>query len=80
VSPPAPIGVRIFFGLSVDVDRFHRCKTRIKDGRVRVNGAAERPARLLREGDCIEIEPAELPALRAVLEAIPLRILYEDDD
>ncbi len=57
-----------------------RVQSWIKDGRVRVNGAAERPARLLREGDRVEIEPAELPALHAVPEAIPLRILYEDDD
>jgi 23S rRNA pseudouridine1911/1915/1917 synthase len=57
-----------------------RVQSWIKDGRVRVNGAAERPARLLREGDRIEVEPAELPALHAVPEAIPLRILYEDDD
>ena len=57
-----------------------RVQSWIKDGRVRVNGAAERPARLLREGDRVAVEPAELPALRAVPEAIPLRILYEDDD
>ena len=56
-----------------------RVQSWIKDGRVRINGSAGRPARLLREGDRIEVEPAELPALRAVPEAIPLRILYEDE-
>ncbi len=52
----------------------------IKAGRVRVNGAAERASRRLRGGEVIEVEPAELPPLRATPEDIPLRILYEDDD
>ena len=52
----------------------------IKAGRVRVNGAAERPSYRLRGGEAVEVEPAELPPLRAVPEEIPLRILYQDED
>ena len=75
-------GKRLDQAVHEQLPAFSRARVQgwIKNGRVRVNGAAQRPARLLREGDRIEIEPAELPALRAVPEAIPLRILYEDDD
>ncbi len=51
----------------------------IKRGRVLVNGAAARASRTLRAGDRIDVEPAELPPLRAAPEAIPLRVLYEDE-
>jgi len=50
----------------------------IKQGRVLVNGAPERPSRVLRLGDRIDVEPAELQPLAAVPEAIPLDVLYED--
>ena len=52
----------------------------IKRERVLVNGAPARASRVLHEGDCIDVEPAELPPLRAEPEAIPLRVLYEDND
>jgi len=52
----------------------------IKQGRVRVNGNAERPSHAVRAGDAIEVEPAEAPPLHAVPEAIPLTVLYEDSD
>ncbi|MGO4884703.1 MAG: RluA family pseudouridine synthase [Bryobacteraceae bacterium] len=52
----------------------------IKRGRVLVNGAPARASRTLREGDRIEVEPGDLPPLRAEPEAIPLRVLYEDQD
>jgi 23S rRNA pseudouridine1911/1915/1917 synthase len=52
----------------------------IKRARVLVNGAAARSSRVLRAGDRIDVQPAELPPLRAVPEAIPLRVLYEDPD
>jgi 23S rRNA pseudouridine1911/1915/1917 synthase len=51
----------------------------IKHGRVLVNGAPVRPSRVLREGDRIDVEPAELVPLRAEPESIPLRVLYEDE-
>jgi 23S rRNA pseudouridine1911/1915/1917 synthase len=52
----------------------------IKQGRVRVNGAERRASYIVREGDAIQAEPAELTPLRAEAEEIPLRILYEDAD
>jgi 23S rRNA pseudouridine1911/1915/1917 synthase len=50
----------------------------IKSGRVLVNRAAARASQGLRAGDTIEVEPAELPPLKARAEDIPLRVLYED--
>jgi 23S rRNA pseudouridine1911/1915/1917 synthase len=52
----------------------------IKHGRVTLNGAPARASRTLREGDRIDVEPAAPPPLRAEPEAIPLRVLYEDED
>jgi len=52
----------------------------IKTGRVLVNGAQERASHTLRQGDIVQVEPAALTPLAAVPEAIPLDILYEDDD
>ncbi|PWU02926.1 MAG: RluA family pseudouridine synthase [Terriglobia bacterium] len=52
----------------------------IKQGRVRVNGAPERASYKVRAGDTFDVEPAEPPPLAAAPEAIPLRILYEDED
>jgi 23S rRNA pseudouridine1911/1915/1917 synthase len=51
----------------------------VKSGRVLVNGSPARSSRALREGDIIDVDPAELAPLRAEPEAIPLRVLYEDE-
>src|SRR5664279_4748294 len=52
----------------------------IQAGRVLVNGVPTRPSHPLRAGEAIDVEPAEAPPLRAVPEAIPLAVLYEDRD
>ncbi len=52
----------------------------IEAGRVRVDGTAKKASYKLREGELVEVEPAELKPLRAVAEEIPLEILYEDAD
>src|ERR1035437_10876328 len=52
----------------------------IKGGRVLVNGVPARSSHPLRGGEAIDVEPAEAPPLRAVPEAIPLSVLYEDPD
>jgi 23S rRNA pseudouridine1911/1915/1917 synthase len=52
----------------------------IKQGRVLVNGKAEKRSYLLKGSERIEIEPAELTPLHAVAEDLPLEILYEDSD
>jgi 23S rRNA pseudouridine1911/1915/1917 synthase len=51
----------------------------IKAGRVLVNGAAAKASHVVRGGEDIQVEPAELPPLKAVAEDIPLDILYEDE-
>lgn len=57
-----------------------RIQAWIRDGRAPVNGAAVRASYLVRPGDSIEVEPAEAPPLHASPEAIPLEVLYEDED
>jgi len=52
----------------------------IKGGRVLVDGAPERPSRVVRGAEVIELEPAQPPPLHAAPEDIPLAVLYEDDD
>jgi 23S rRNA pseudouridine1911/1915/1917 synthase len=52
----------------------------IKSGRVLVNGAAAKPSHTLKEGDAVDVQPADLTPLAAAPEEIPLRVLYEDDD
>lgn len=52
----------------------------IRGGRVLVNGNPGRPARTVRAGETIEVEPAEAAPLHASPEDIPLHVLYEDGD
>ena len=76
------VGKRLDQALHEQLPEFSRSRLQdwIKRGRVLVNGAPGRSSRVLRAGDRIDVEPAELPPLRAVPEAIPLRVLYEDPD
>jgi 23S rRNA pseudouridine1911/1915/1917 synthase len=57
-----------------------RIQELIAEGCVRVNGAAAKPAHRVAAGETVEIEPLPRPPLDAVAEAIPLSILYEDED
>ena len=52
----------------------------IKNGRVLVNGAGRRASYLVRNGDVVDVQPAEPAPLRATPEKIPLTVLYEDHD
>jgi 23S rRNA pseudouridine1911/1915/1917 synthase len=56
-----------------------RLQNWIKDGLVRVNGAAPKASLVLRGSESIEVTPGELPPLNAAPEDLPLDILYEDD-
>jgi 23S rRNA pseudouridine1911/1915/1917 synthase len=51
----------------------------IKAGRVRVDGASARASQTVREGETVDVEPADPAPLKATPENIPLRVLYEDD-
>ena len=58
-----------------------RVQELIAQQKVLVNGQAAKPSLKLRGGEQIEIlGPAERPPLRAIPEAIPLKIVYEDGD
>ena len=76
------IGKRLDVALRARFPEFSRARLQdwIGRGRVLVNGTPARSSRQLREGDRVDVEPAEPPALRAEPEAIPLRVLYEDQD
>ena len=52
----------------------------IKQGRVRVDADAAKGSYLIRGRECISVEPADLPPLKAAAEDLPLHVLYEDAD
>jgi 23S rRNA pseudouridine1911/1915/1917 synthase len=81
-AEPGDAGKRLDQVVHERLPEFSRSRIQqwIRDGRVLVNGARERPSRLLRGGEPIDVEPAEAPPLRATAERIPLDILYEDAD
>ena len=78
----ADAGKRLDVFLQEHLPEFSRSRLQdwIKAGRVRVNGAGERPSSRLRGGEAVEVEPAALPPLKAYAEDLPLEILYQDDD
>ena len=55
-----------------------RIQSWIKSGRVLINGEPGKPSALLRAADRVEVEPADLPPLKAEPENLPVKILYED--
>ena len=58
-----------------------RVQQLIQQQKVLVNGAAAKASLRLRAGDQLALSgPAELPPLKALPEAIPLDVVYEDDD
>ena len=73
-------GRRLDHWLHQQLPQYSRARIQewIKAGRAQVNGAPARASQGLRTGDTVEIEPAELPPLKATPEDIPLRVLYED--
>jgi 23S rRNA pseudouridine1911/1915/1917 synthase len=52
----------------------------IEQGRVLVDGAPQKRSHLLKGAERIQVQPGELPPLRATPENLPLDILYEDAD
>jgi 23S rRNA pseudouridine1911/1915/1917 synthase len=55
-----------------------RLQSWIREGRVRVDGAAAKPSGVMRGSEEIDVTPGRLPALRAEAENIPVQVLYED--
>lgn len=56
-----------------------RLQSWVKDGLVTIDGAEARVSHLLRGGERIEVQPGELPPLKATPEDEPVEVLYEDD-
>jgi 23S rRNA pseudouridine1911/1915/1917 synthase len=52
----------------------------IKAGRVCVDSAVQKPSFSLRGVETVEVDPGELPSLKAFAEEMPLDILYVDSD
>lgn len=82
VTEPGQAGGRLDRFLQDLYPEYSRTRVQawIGGGRVRVNGVAEKASYRLHDGDTVEVEPAELPPLRATPEPIPLAVLYEDAD
>jgi len=57
-----------------------RIQRAIEDGDVVVDSRTVKPSYRLRAGDQIEIDLPDPPAVAVAAEAIPLKIIYEDDD
>jgi len=74
-------GLRLDSAIHEKLPQYSRSRVQdwIKSGRVLVNGAPAKASYVLRGGESIAVEPAELPPLKAVAEQIPLDIVYQDD-
>ena len=57
-----------------------RVQELIEEGLVLLNGKAAKDSHKVRANDVIQVVPRERPALLAEPEAIPLDVLFEDDD
>src|SRR5881227_2342385 len=57
-----------------------RLQQLIRDGFVRLNDSTSRPRQIVRGGDKIELTEPPLEKIEMLPEAIPLEILFEDDD
>jgi 23S rRNA pseudouridine1911/1915/1917 synthase len=82
VAAPADSGKRLDSFLHERLPGYSRSRlqTWIKEDRVLVNAAPARASHLLRRADIVTVSPADLSPLHAEPEALPLKILYEDDD
>jgi 23S rRNA pseudouridine1911/1915/1917 synthase len=81
--PAEARGVRLDRFLASQIDSVSRSRVQllIEQGEVLVNGQPEKPSLKLRGGERIAITGDPHPApLKAVPEAIPLDVIYEDDD
>lgn len=57
-----------------------RLQALVREGEVEVDGAPARPSTRLRGGEEVRVRIPPLPPSELTPEAIPLRLLYEDDD
>jgi len=57
-----------------------RVQELIEEAKVLLDGKSAKDSHRVRAGDVIEVVPQQRPSLQAAPEAVPLDILYEDDD
>jgi 23S rRNA pseudouridine1911/1915/1917 synthase len=79
---PADAGKRLDHFLHEHLPEYSRSRLQdwIKAGRVLVDGVPGRASSPVRAGAIVDATPVDPPPLHATPEAIPLAILYEDDD
>jgi len=65
-------------GLRQDLSRSH-VQRLVREGHVQVNGRVARPSARLRRGDRIHIQLPDAPPEGVVPEAMPLKVVYQDD-
>jgi 23S rRNA pseudouridine1911/1915/1917 synthase len=81
-ADPADAGKRLDSFLHERLADFSRARLQswIKEDRVQVEGKVVRSSYVLHGGENISVQPADLNALRAEPEELPLHMLYEDSD
>jgi 23S rRNA pseudouridine1911/1915/1917 synthase len=82
VVPAEDVGLRLDRVVANHCPELSRTRVQqlIEEGLVLLNGKAAKDSHKVRAGDVIGVEPQQRPALRAEAEAIPLDVLYEDED
>jgi 23S rRNA pseudouridine1911/1915/1917 synthase len=79
---PDQVGLRLDSFLASQLKDISRTRIQhaIQDGDILVNQLLSKPGYRLRDGDQIEIDLPEPPPVELIPEAIPLSIVFEDDD
>ncbi len=79
---PADAGQRLDLYLAHQLHELSRTRIQelIAEGHVRINGAAAKRAHRVAAGEVIAVEILPRPPLAAAPEALPLEILYQDED
>jgi 23S rRNA pseudouridine1911/1915/1917 synthase len=82
VVPKEDARMRVDLFLAKSLPQFSRSRIQqlIRAGLVRVGGASTRPHQSVRSGEEIEVTEPPLEKIETEPEAIPLNILYEDED
>jgi 23S rRNA pseudouridine1911/1915/1917 synthase len=75
-------GLRLDRFLAISLPQFSRSRlqTLIEQGFVRLNGEKPRARALVRKDDVVQVEEPPVEKIGAAPEAIPLQVLFEDDD
>jgi len=82
IPTAADAGKRLDTFLREELPQYSRARLQnwIDEGRVLVDGSPGKRSYLLKGAESIQVEPGELPPLKATPEEIPVDVLYEDTD